>query len=245
MNFIRARRVAVIACLAALCAAPAMARRATTPPPDENVSHSQPHAPATPLVTPAVNPTDTPLSDETPVCMPAPARTASTGRADLTRPAAPEMPRVPAAPSTDTDRREKARTNAPTIGPRVVRAPAARARVNTHSRPLPATPGMGTLLRMGMTVGREISFLDEVPLTRPSRTHTGRAPPAPIHASNPALASPAAPQHFAELLLLRSAAPLPQTSLAFRARAVHAGDCPVPARGGTGGTQEREMEDRG
>ncbi|MCC6652995.1 MAG: hypothetical protein IT348_17710 [Candidatus Eisenbacteria bacterium] len=239
------RRVAVIACLAALCAAPAMARRLGTPPPPPDESLSQPHAPVAEVVTPAVNHPGNPGSDETPLCMPAPMRTASSGRADLSRPTAPEMPRLPAVPANDGERREKAKASGPTIGPRVVRAPVARARVNTHSRPVPATPGMGTLLRMGMTVGREISFLEESPLTRPSRTQGGRAPPAPIPTSNSALASPAAPQHLAELSPPRSAAPLPQTSPDFRARTLCAGGCPAPDRGRTGGTPEQELEDRG
>ncbi len=239
------RRVAVIACLAALCAAPAMARRLGTPPPPPDESLSQPHAPVAEVVSPAVNHPGNPGSDETPLCMPTPLRTASAGRADLSRPAAPEMPRMPATPTTDGEKREKAKMSTPTIGPRVVRAPAARARIQSHSRPLPATPGMGTLLRMGMTVGREISFLDEVPPTRPARTHGGRAPPASRFIANSALASPAAPQHFAELTPPRSAAPIPQTSPAFRARMLCAGGCRVPDDGRTGGMLGREMEDRG
>ena len=67
-------------------------------------------------------------------------------------------------------------------------------RVKVSMRNLPATPGMGTLLRVGVSAGREISLLDFT-LPASSRTvHSGRAPPAPAAISHPAPAAlPGAP----------------------------------------------------
>lgn len=90
-------------------------------------------------------------------------------------------------------------------------APKPQPRAKVSMRNLPAAPGMGTLLRVGVTAGREISWLEfELP-SAPTSRHSGRAPPlAPTH-SNPApAATPVAPPLAANLASARtSSAPRP------------------------------------
>lgn len=200
------RRAAVIISVVAMCATPALAKRVGAPAsPEENVSRTQPHTPAAELQAPRpATPTHTgnPIPEETPVCLTPPSRLASTGRPESARLNVPEPTRQPSAPEPSQERREKAK---PALSPmpRAARHGAPhRPRVTT--RPLPAAPGMGTLIRMGMTVGREISFLEESVPTRPSRPQAGRAPPAVRVSSSSAQASPAAPLHSAELHLTGS-----------------------------------------
>ncbi len=194
------RRAAVVLSLVALCATPALARRVGNPPAsDENVSRTQPHSPATEVQSPRVNPAlpGNVNPDDPPMCVTPPSRLASTGRTDGLHSNTPEPTRQPSAPEPSQERREKSKTVLAPM-PRVARQ-AAQPRPRVHTRPLPAAPGMGTLIRMGMTVGREISFLEESVPTRSLRPHGGRAPPAarPVSALPAALAqaSPAAPQH--------------------------------------------------
>ncbi|MBI5170937.1 MAG: hypothetical protein HZA61_15715 [Candidatus Eisenbacteria bacterium] len=194
------RRAAVILSVVAMCATPALARRVGTPgSTEDNVSRSQPHSPATEVQSPRATPTHPGNAnpDDPPICVTPPSRLASTGRTESLRPSTPEPTRQPSAPEPSQERRDKSKTVIAPM-PRVARqAPQHRPRVNT--RPLPAAPGMGTLIRMGMTVGREISFLEESVPTRPLRPHGGRAPPARVSVSAPlALAAPAAPLHPAK-----------------------------------------------
>lgn len=197
------RRAAVIISVVAMCATPALAKRVGAPAsPDDNVSRTQPHSPVAEVQAPRpATPTHTgnPIPDETPVCLTPPSRLASTGRTESVRLNVPEPTRQPSAPEPSQERREKAK---PAISPmpRAARQGAPhRPRVTT--RPLPAAPGMGTLIRMGMTVGREISFLEESVPSRPNRPNAGRAPPAIRVSSSSAQATPAAPLHPAELHL--------------------------------------------
>ena len=194
------RRAAVIISVVAMCATPALAKRVGTPaPPEDNDSRTQPHSPAAEVQAPRpATPVHTgnPIPEETPVCMTPPSRLANAGRTENVRLNAPEPTRQPSAPEPSQERREKAK---PVLSPmpRAARQGAPhRARVTT--RPLPAAPGMGTLIRMGMTVGREISFLEESVPSRPNRPNAGRAPPATRVSSASALATPAAPLHPAE-----------------------------------------------
>lgn len=71
-------------------------------------------------------------------------------------------------------------------------------RVKVSMRNLPATPGMGTLLRVGVSAGREISWLDFKVPSAPSTSHSGRAPPGSSAIAHPAPAAlPGAPPQAA------------------------------------------------
>lgn len=193
------RRAAVIVSLAALCASPALARRVgNTQSSEDNAARSQPHAPATPVaetIAPRANVPGNVNPDEPPTCLPAPSARNAAARTEVGRTNTPEPTRQPIAPEQSQERREKAKQSispSTRLAPR--QAPHKQSRVG--SRPIPATPGMGALIRMGMTVGREISFLDDMAPSRPDRPHVGRAPPAPRSVVS-AQASPAAPQFAA------------------------------------------------
>lgn len=197
------RRAAVIISVVAMCATPALAKRLGTPaPPEDNVSRTQPHSPVAEVQAPrpaTMAHTGNPIPEETPVCMTPPSRLANANRTESVRLNVPEPTRQPSAPEPSQERREKAK---PALSPmpRASRQGAPhRPRVTT--RPLPAAPGMGTLIRMGMTVGREISFLEEAAPSRPIRPNAGRAPPAARVSAPLAQAAPAAPLHPAELHL--------------------------------------------
>lgn len=139
---------------------------------------------------------------------------------------------APASPATRTgsgDAPARRRESATSIS-RTPPKPQPRAKVSMRN--LPAAPGMGTLLRVGVTAGREISWLDfELP-TAPTSRHSGRAPPRAPTLSNPApAATPVAPLRAANLAsALTSFAPrtlpLPTTILHDDARA----SAPRPSR---------------
>ncbi|MFN8589510.1 MAG: hypothetical protein U0704_17090 [Candidatus Eisenbacteria bacterium] len=188
------RRAAVVVSIVALCASPALARRTgSTPPPEENVSRSQPHSPAAPIETVAPRPNlpGNVNPEDPPACLtPPPARGNAVSRVEAVRSNVPEPTRQPTSPDPSTERRERAKpsvSHPQRIAPR--HTPQKQQRMT--SRPLPATPGMGALIRMGMTVGREISFLDESAPSRSTRPRSGRAPPAVV-VTRQSLASPAA-----------------------------------------------------
>lgn len=225
------RRAAVIVSLVALCASPALARRAATNNPEENATRSQPHTPATPIAEPVAPRANAPGNvnpDEPPTCLTAPPNRMLPARLETGRTSTPEPTRQPIAPEQSQERREKAK---PTVSPTTRVAPRHTPQKHSRisSRPLPATPGMGALIRMGMTVGREISFLDDPALSRSSRPHAGRAPPEKRNTSI-VLASPAAPQCRASL---------PSPSLASPASSIATQMLPNHARDAQGAARAR------
>ena len=84
-----------------------------------------------------------------------------TRTAPVTAPLAAPRPVEPAAPVTVSPKAEKPVTarkaDAPTASSRAKRTAPVPAPAKVSIPNLPATPGMGTLLRVGITAGREIS----------------------------------------------------------------------------------------
>ena len=91
-------------------------------------------------------------------------------------------------------------------------------RVKVSMRNLPATPGMGTLLRVGVSAGREISWLDFTIPSAPRSSHSGRAPPGASAIAHPAPAAlPGAPPQAANRARAQTSAappsiPSPETT---------------------------------
>jgi hypothetical protein len=128
----------------------------------------------------SINPTDDGYA-------PKPARTSGTAAAHPAE-LSPATAAPPAPASTPPARKRESATS-------VSRAPRPAAqRAKVSMRNLPATPGMGTLLRVGVSAGREISFLDFTLPSAPRTAHSGRAPPLGRAISHPAPAAlPGAP----------------------------------------------------
>lgn len=205
------------------CPDEAQAKVRSLPPPDAG---SAPTAAATRAPRTSVNPTDDIYVPKPKVVAPAP------HAAEVSPAPATSRAPVPVPPA-----RERKRESATAIG----RAPQpGPQRIKVSIRNLPATPGMGTLLRVGATAGREISLLEFVPAATPCRTHSGRAPPLGPSLANPAPAAlPGVPPSAAPLRACppsRGTAPLyhpdPQLDLIAHRRAprlAHAGADPMAA----------------
>jgi hypothetical protein len=176
----RIRRLSLVLASVGALVAPALAGDHMAPGcPDETSAKSR-SLPCTDCMSPAaraprtsVNPSD---DVYTPKSKPSAAHPADVGPA----------PGANHTPVSDAPAREHKREHATAIA----RAPRpAPQRVRVSIRNLPATPGMGTLLRVGVTAGREISWLEfNVPFA-PTSSHSGRAPPP---GSTPANLAPAA-----------------------------------------------------
>jgi hypothetical protein len=163
--------VTLVACATRLVAAP------TTPPEDavNGATHSTRH------VAPAPAPSHANLPDETPCPTVRPMRAAP-----APAPHAPASPSVNAAapsqgstshaPASESrgERREAARP-VPNAGGHLQRPSGARAKSTVRSSP--ATPGMGLLLRIGTSAGRELSWLQDDFVPSSSAPRSGRAPP--------------------------------------------------------------------
>jgi hypothetical protein len=156
-------------------------------------------APASRTPRTSVNPTDD-------VYAPRPAKSSS---APSARPA--ELAPAPAAPPAPANAPPaRKRESASTLN-RPARPATPRAKISMRN--LPAAPGMGTLLRVGVSAGREISMLEYTVPSAPRTAHSGRAPPrgdAIAHLAPAAL--PGAPPSAANIARAHlSAAPLRST----------------------------------
>lgn len=134
---------------------------------------------------------------------------APTAKATSPAPKATELaPTAPARNSSDAAARRRESATSVTRTP-----PKPQPRAKVSMRNLPAAPGMGTLLRVGVTAGREISWLDFELQSAPTSRHSGRAPPRAPTLSNPApAATPVAPPpaaNFASALTSFAPRPLP------------------------------------
>jgi hypothetical protein len=90
-------------------------------------------------------------------------------------------PPLPASPDHRSEKRERGR--AP-VGTTVNSHRPATQRSKGAVRNTPATPGMGMLLRMGASAGREISMITDVRPQSDLGCQRGRAPPRGDHTSN-------------------------------------------------------------
>jgi hypothetical protein len=142
------------------------------------------HAHATPVVHATLPPAaHAPIGDDAPGCPHGLARAnnAHPARADFG--AATGHATLPAAPDHRAEKREHGRP-APTTSLHAHRPLTQRSKGSLRNTP--ATPGMGLLLRMSTSAGRELSSLiDGVPCA-PSTMRSGRAPPAATTPTNPA-----------------------------------------------------------
>lgn len=139
-------------------------------------------------------------------------------------PATPHRTDYSNVPSTDTpgahtpspaDRpadRRAPRKSSPASSVRTTRPGVQRAKAPL--RQMPATPGMGTLLRFGITVGKEVSWsLEGRHDLMISLDLSGRAPPRAGPHSNSSPAAWPVTQHFADArLTLRTATHLPAST---------------------------------
>lgn len=139
------------------------------------------HAPAPARVIAPAAPRPAPSIDDAPGTPAVDKGSARTPARHEIAPVAPVDPRAVAS-----GRRDRGRTTA--NGSRLQRPSHHRGKNAAHGAP--ATPGMGLLLRMSTSAGREISFVDDIVIAPPGRSRSGRAPP---RASPPSTLAPASP----------------------------------------------------
>ena len=198
----RIRRLTLtIAALGALTA-PVLAGQRMTPGSDDALARSR-NTPSTECTTPATGAAS--RNARTSVgpgedCYGPHSTPACTGTTPCTRPS--ELRSTASATPKPSRQEQPARShqrNAATTNlSRTSRQAPQRSKVNVRN--LPATPGMGTLLRVGSTAGREISWIDLGVPSAPWLTRGGRAPPrGPTLATSPPAALPAAPPQAAPL----------------------------------------------
>ncbi len=140
---------------------------------EEGTHTRTPHAsPASSVSAPTPAPTPAHLSptDDPPLTAPRAPQASRVERATPSRSALPATP----APDRHSEKRERGRTpNSATL--RVHRPVTQRSKGAVRS--MPATPGMGGLLRIGAGQGRELSFRMLDANSAPSTLLAGRAPP--------------------------------------------------------------------
>jgi hypothetical protein len=141
------------------------------------------HAPtASRLTSPPASAAVSPASSEEAPGYPASApHVSSAATRPATKPAthveiAPTAPR-PAAPPVDSHREDKREHGRAAPSTSLNRHRPATPRSKDSLRNMPATPGMGMLLRMGTGAGRELSLLLDGITCAPSALRSGRAPP--------------------------------------------------------------------
>jgi hypothetical protein len=189
------RRIVLALAFAGSLVAPALAQRTTSSGIDEPAARATHHANTACTGSTRISASHVAAgcTDDTPVIASrcAPACSTGTRHAELrVGPAGAPLP----LPSSDHrgEKREHGKT-ATGVALKTQRPSTQRSKGNIRNAP--ATPGMGTLLRMGASAGREISYLLDMTPIEPLEHISGRAPPpatalTPLAPASPPCASP-------------------------------------------------------